>query len=187
MSNDYSISANSPAGIDDERELRLLICYFLYKINRPVEKEQFHAIMQESGFIRSFFYVDALTYLLGDNFIGVAVKDGAEYYILTAKGKFCAEEISDFSSNYHREKLLSVAINHYAKLYYENDIKVEYLSAKNGGYYVHIRCLDAGCDIMELKLLAPDLTQAELIGERVMLNPSSFYGDIMGIMLKSGD
>ena len=38
---------------------------------------------------------------------------------------------------------------------------------------------------MDLRLYAPDLTQAKLIGEKIMLNPAGFYGKIVDIALSN--
>ena len=32
------------------------------------------------------------------------------------------------------------------------------------GYYVHVRCLDVGDDLLDMKLYAPDYTQAKYLG-----------------------
>ena len=38
---------------------------------------------------------------------------------------------------------------------------------------------------MDLKLYAPDLTQAKLIGEKVLLNPSGFYSKVIELALSN--
>lgn len=57
-------------------------------------------------------------------------------------------------------------------------MKLEYIPLKKG-YYVHVRCLDRECDLLDLKLYAPDLTQAKFLGEQIMKNPAGFYGKIL--------
>jgi hypothetical protein len=63
-------------------------------------------------------------------------------------------------------------------------MKIEYIPAGKG-YYTQIRVLDTKCDLMELKLYAPDLTQAKLIGEKILLNPSGFYGKVIELALSN--
>ena len=39
--------------------------------------------------------------------------------------------------------------------------------------------------VMDLKLYAPDLTQAKLIGEKILLNPAGFYGKVIEVALSN--
>ena len=48
-----------------------------------------------------------------------------------------------------------------------------------------VRCLDVDCDLMDLKIYAPDMTQAKLLGERIMLNPAGFYGKVIDLALSN--
>ena len=38
---------------------------------------------------------------------------------------------------------------------------------------------------MDLRLYAPDLTQAKLIGEKILLNPAGFYGKVIEVALSN--
>lgn len=38
---------------------------------------------------------------------------------------------------------------------------------------------------MDLKLFAPDIRQAKLIGDRILLNPAGFYGKIIELALSN--
>ena len=38
---------------------------------------------------------------------------------------------------------------------------------------------------MDLNLYAPDLTQAKILGEKIMLNPSGFYGKVIDLALSN--
>ena len=57
-------------------------------------------------------------------------------------------------------------------------MKIDYIPLKKG-FYVHVRCLDVQDDLLDLKLFAPDDTQAKFLGEQIMLNPAGFYGKIL--------
>lgn len=69
-------------------------------------------------------------------------------------------------------------------LKYESEVKIEYIELDKG-YYVHCRCLDIGDDLLDLKLFAPDRTQAEMIGNKIMLNPTGFYSKILSFALEN--
>jgi len=76
------------------------------------------------------------------------------------------------------------ALRYFARIKYENEVKIEYIELEKG-YYVHCRCLDIGDDLLDLKLYAPDRTQAEMIGKNIMLNPAGFYSKILSIALNN--
>ena len=38
---------------------------------------------------------------------------------------------------------------------------------------------------MDIKLYAPDYSQAKLLGEKIMLNPAGFYGKVITLALSN--
>ena len=76
------------------------------------------------------------------------------------------------------------ALRYFARVQYEKELKIEYEPVGNG-YYTHVRCVDVNFDLMDLKLYAPDLAQAKLIGEKILLNPAGFYGKVIEVALSN--
>lgn len=172
-------------GIKDVPTLNILICYLLYKIARPVGREQLYEIAVGTEVINYFYYQDSLDYILRNGLISVEKgEDGAEYFRLEPKGRECAKQLKNFVPKSHRDKLVLAALRYFARLKNEQDLEIEYIKLDNG-YYTHVRCLDVDCDLMDLKLYAPDLTQAKIIGERIMLDPSGFYGKVIELALSN--
>lgn len=171
--------------INDVPTLNILICYLLYKINKPVETEQLYEIAVSTGLINYFYYQDSIDYLLKNNCIAIE-KDtnNKDSYILQPKGYACAKQLKTFAPKSYRDKLVLAALRYFARLKYEQEIKIEYIPIENG-YYTHVRCLDSKCDLMDLNLYAPDLTQAKILGEKIMLNPSGFYGKVIDLALSN--
>ena len=83
-----------------------------------------------------------------------------------------------------RDKIVQAALKYFAKIKYESEVKIDYIELKKG-YYVYCRCLDIGDDLMDLKLYAPDLSQAKLLGKNIMLNPTGFYSKIINFALNN--
>ena len=50
---------------------------------------------------------------------------------------------------------------------------------------MQVRCPDQNGDLMDLKLFAPDMEQAQLIGDKIMLDPVGFYGRIIDLVLSN--
>ena len=70
--------------IKDQQTINILICYLLYRINKPVDSEQLYDISVGTGIINYFFYHDSINYLLTDNLIKAETTDKNEtLYTLT--------------------------------------------------------------------------------------------------------
>lgn len=183
--NIFKMSEAADPEIKDVPTLNILICYLLYKINKPVEREHLYEIAVSTGLINYFYYQDSIDYLVKNGCISIEKNAaGVDCYILQAKGKICAKQLKTYAPKSYRDNLVLAALRYFARLKYEQEIKIEYIPAENG-YYTHVRCLDLKCDLMDLKLYAPDLTQAKLLGEKIMLNPSGFYGKVIDLALSN--
>lgn len=171
--------------IKDVPTLNILLCYLLYKINKPVDPEQLYEIAIGTGVVNYFYYQDSVDYLLRNGHISLSEsEDGTEQFVLNSMGIECAKQLKSYVPKSYRDKLVLAALRYFARRKYEKEIKIEYEPVGNG-YYTHVRCVDSSFDLMDLRLYAPDLTQAKLIGEKIMLNPAGFYGKVIEVALEN--
>ncbi|MCM1226490.1 MAG: DUF4364 family protein [Clostridium sp.] len=171
--------------IKDIQTVKILICYLLYRINKPVESEQLYDIAVTTGIINYFMYQEAIDYLIKNDSVSAEIQENSsKIYTLTEKGVSCARTLREYAPKSYRDKIVQAALRYFAKIKYENEVKIEYIELKKG-YYVHCRCLDVGDDLLDLKLFAPDKTQAEMIGRNIMLDPAGFYSRILNIALNN--
>ena len=155
--------------VNDLPTLNILLCYLLYKIERPVNTEQLYEIAIGTGVINYFYYQDSIDYLTKNGLISVQ-KDELEgdCYVLESMGKECAQQLKNYAPKTLRDKLVLAALRYFTRVKYEQEIKI-----------------DVDCDLMDLKIYAPDMTQAKLLGERIMLNPAGFYGKVIDLALSN--
>ena len=171
--------------VKDLPTLNILLCYLLYKIDKPVEREQLYDIAIGTGMINYFMYQDSIGYLLENGHIESNVNEsGTEVYTLCRKGIECAKQLKKYAPKSYRDKLVLAALRYFARRKAEKAVKVEYIPVENG-CYVRARCPDNEGDLLDLKLFAPDMTQAKIIGERILLNPSGFYGKLVELALSN--
>lgn len=169
--------------IKDIPTLNILLCYLMYKIGKPVETEQLYDISIGTGIINYFFYQDSIDYLLKNGLFSIEKNDtGTDCYVITPKGLACAKQLKSYAPKSYRDKLVVAALRYLAKLKYEQEVKISYIAAEKG-VYVCIKVIDVSSDLMDMKLFAPDMTQAKLIGKRIMLNPAGFYGKVMELAI----
>ena len=165
--------------IMDPHTANILICYLLYKIDKPVRVSHLYDIAVGSNIINYFAYQDSISYLTEHNSVAVRQNEEAvDYYVLTENGIRTAKELRNYVGKAYRDKLVSAAFHYFARIKRESEVKIEYIPLKKG-YYVHVRCLDIEDDLLDMKLYAPDYTQAKYLGEQIMLNPAGFYGKIL--------
>lgn len=182
--NIFKMTEYADAEIKDVPTINILLCYLLYKINRPIETEQLYEIAIGTEIINFFYYQDSIDYLLKNSLISISESDGKQYYDLEPKGVECAKRLKTYAPKSHRDKLVLAALRYFARIKAEHEMNIEYIPVE-GGYYTRVRCLDKDCDLMDLRLYAPDLTQAKLLGEKIMLNPAGFYGKIIELALSN--
>lgn len=183
--NIFKMSEIADTEIKDLPTLNILVCYLLNKIGKPVNTEHLYDILINTGLVNYFYYQDSIGFLLNNDQIKIETDDNdEECYVLMPKGAACARELKKYAPKSYRDKLVLAALRYFARLKMEQEIKIDYLDA-DGGCYIHIRCLDTKNDLMDLKLFAPDKTQAKLIGEKIMLNPAGFYGKIIDLALSN--
>ena len=182
--NIFKMSEMADTEIKDVPTLNILICYLIYKIGKPVSVEHLYDIVINTGVINYFYYQDSIDYLLTNGLTEEQDDKGVNCYVLQPKGTVCAKELKKYAPKAYRDKLVLAALRYFARIKYEQEIKIEYIPLENG-VYTHIRCLDVKNDLMDLKLYAPDMGQAKLIGEKVMLNPAGFYGKVIELALSN--
>lgn len=164
--------------LTDPYAVKILICYFLRQINRPITPDQLTQIATESGIVNYFVFTEALKGLVDTKTVSLVEQDGEEYYVLSELAKYGADDFKKIVPKSFRDKIMIAGLKFFAKLKNENDVKIS-IQEQQRGYAVNVIATDGGLVLMDLKLYAPDREQAEMLGEKIMLNPSDFYGKVI--------
>lgn len=183
--NIFKMSEMADTEIKDTPTLNILICYLLYKVKKPIEKEALYNIVMNTGIVSYFYYQDSLDFLIKNNLLDTKEgENGTTLFSVTPKGIACAKELKLYVPKSYRDTLVLAALRYFARLKHEQSVKVDYIPIENG-CYAHILCTDNVRDLMELKLYAPDITQAEFIGNQILLDPAGFYGKVIELALSN--
>lgn len=92
MENYSKMSELASTELKDVQTVKILICYLLYRINKPVDSEQLYDIAVTTEIINYFFYQDAMDYLIKNNSIhSEDGKNNTKIYTLTEKGISCSK------------------------------------------------------------------------------------------------
>ncbi len=165
-----------PSGLtlDDTYEIKILICYFLRQIDRPITHNQLAEIATADGSVNYFTFSEVVAQMLDSGMLIKKEIDGEQYYVLSENAKEGANDFKRLVPKSFRDKILSAGLKFFAKLKNDNDVKVN-ITEMDKGYCVECTCTEGELVLMELKLFALDKEQANMLSEKIVQNPSGFY------------
>lgn len=184
MDNISKISAEYSIELTEPHSVRILLCYLLDKLEKPITPVQLYDIVVGNEIVNYFYFTEALNDLTKNNTITAQKIDGVEYYVLSPKGKCGTEEFKQYVPKSFRDRVLKEALKYFAKLKQQNEVQCEITELKHG-FYVEFKILDENDNLIEMKLFAPDKEQAKIIKHQIMLNPTDFYSKIIGYVLEN--
>ena len=164
--------------LTDSYAVKILICYFLQQIGRPITPNQLTEIATSDGTVNYFVYTEAVEQMLESGTLLIEEEAGESYYVLSETGRAGAEDFKKIVPKRFRDKILSSGLKFFAKLKNDNDVKVS-VSEQGKGYSVNCICTDGGIKLMELKLYAPDEEQARMLADKILINPTDFYAKVI--------
>ena len=170
--------------LTDTYAVKILICYFLRQINRPITPMQLTEIATDDGIVNYFVFTEAVNELLEAKTLTLEEQDGEQYYVLSELAKIGANDFKRMVPNSFRNKILSSGLKFFARLKNQNDVKIS-VSEQEKGCSVNILCTEGGLTLMDLRLYAPDREQAQLLADKIMLNPADFYGKVLDYALEN--
>ena len=172
--------------LTDTYAVKILICYFLRQINRPITPLQLTEIATDDGIVNYFVFTEAMNQLLEAKTITIEEQDGEECYVLSELAKLGADDFKRMVPKSFRDKILGSGLRFFAKLKNENDVKIS-ITEQDKGCSVGVHITDGPLMLMDLKLYAPDREQAELLRDKIEKNPADFYGKVLDFALDNED
>ncbi len=164
---------------NDLNSVKILICYLLHNLGEKINSDEMYDIAVEPGIINYFYYNEAIEELLVNDTIYSDVDDaGNTCFSLSEKGEIFVKDFSSYVERSFRNRLMYSAMQYRAKKLQNASLTLDYEDADNGCRLI-CSISDGSKSLVELKLFTGNRTQAELIGERISDNPSSFYQDII--------
>ena len=168
--------------LNSVHSVKILLCYILEKLNRPVTEEQLRLISEDSGVINYFYYSDALAELIEN---GSVISDNGSIS-LTEKGRLGSEYFNRYIPLVFRKKLLKAAFGFFIREQNENVCSCD-VSEITEGCMVSFALSDGGRELINMSFFAPDRSQGELIAERIKSNPPGAYKKILSFLLDNSE
>lgn len=174
--------------MNDLHSAKILLCYLMERIDRPISEERLYDIVTGSNVINHFLYAEALEALVKNGSLSFSEKNDQSDYnngrmiVLEQKGRLGAEYFNNTIPATFRRRILTAAFHSFAAERRREESSCEITPAENG-FTVELSVHDKSLGLMKLSLYAPDRAQAELIAEHMQRNPSQLYSNVIGYVL----
>ncbi|MBQ5333577.1 MAG: DUF4364 family protein [Oscillospiraceae bacterium] len=168
--------------LNSVHSVKILLCYILDRLNRPVTEEQLRLISEDSGVINYFYYSDALAELTQN---GSVISENGNI-ILGEKGRLGSEYFNRYIPLVFRKKLLRAALSFFIREQNEENCSCE-VSEQPLGCRVNFSLSDGETELINMSFFAPDTAQGELIAEKIRSNPTGAYRNILGFLLDNSE
>lgn len=172
-------------GVRSKYEIRTLICYLIYSIGTPVDKNLIVEAIQKKGLANYFETSSCFDDLIKRNNIEL-VDEKEGLYFTTSNGEMVAKELEDTLALTVRERAYACAIELLEQRRIEKDNKVT-ITKIDKGYNVNFRILGGDVDLMSFDIYAPDINQAKLMKKNFYKDPALFYKTSIGVLTRNED
>lgn len=166
-------------GLTDRTEIKVLICYLLKSLDRPLSKKQLNEIMQQEALANYFEVSQAVGDLISQGNISYELtKENEEILTITQQGIEIAESLEVDLPRSVREKAINAAIKllTLARRKQENKIVINQI---DDGYNVTFTLGDEKTELMKLTVYVADKMQVEIIKKNFLDDPIKLYSGII--------
>lgn len=168
-----------PGGLRSRNGIKVLVCYLLKSIGRPISKQLINESLQENGLANYFEINQAVSDLCrAGSLVEQAGEDGEPVYRVTEQGRSAAQTLEVNLPRAVREKAVNAAIRLLtrAKREQENRISVEKLE---NGYHVTFTIYDSTDELLKLTVFVADSMQVETVRQHFLDDPVKLYSNII--------
>ncbi len=160
-------------------EIKVLICYVISGVNAPVPGKQLANLLNIEGIANYFEVMDALDSLLKAG--NLTYNEIDDTYDVTKVGASAADTLKTILPFTIKEKAFTLTAKMISRLKNVKDTKIETVK-ENGFTYLICAAVENGAELLSVKLLVTDETQAAAIKERFLGNPSLIYTNIVDLL-----
>ena len=159
---DFSTEGIAPGGLTSKTEIRILLCYLLSSVNRPLSLTQITDIVRRDELVNYFELSDSIPDMIKSGHIRVDhTEDKEEYYTATDLGRETSETLERSLPKTVRDKTIR---------------------ADNGGYTARMRILDGDDELLNLSVFLPDRAQVESVRRAFLGDPALLYKGVLALL-----
>ena len=173
----------SPGGMRSKNEIRILICYLLKSLKKPMKKETVLESLQKDGLANYFESSACFDDLVKHKNI-VMTEDGK--FTLSPGGNMIATQLEDSLAVTVKEKAVLCAMMLVEQEKLDKENLVDIAKCENG---YNVKCTISGGDVnlFSFELYVPDYNQAKLVKKNFRKNPELIYKTMLSVLTKQKD
>lgn len=173
----------NPGGLISTLQIKVLICYMLYSIKKPIDKQIIAELLQNEGIANYFEVVQAISEMTDGGFIKQGEKEHIE---VTEKGRNISSELEYSLPPLIKKRALKAALAVLSKIEIQQSNSAE-IQQTESGYNVVLTVKDFDKPLMSLNIAVPDKMQAEEAKELFMADPINFYAGVIALLTGDAD
>lgn len=175
-----SAGVSEVGGLFSTAEIRILLCYLISSINRPVPGRMLADVLHYEGIANVFEVNDSIAALCDNGHLKL-YDANEDTYVITPSGRDVAQTLKTTLSMTVKERAFSAALKMVSRFNHskETDIKI---SREGDKTFITCSAIDSGEPFMSVKLLVTDEEQAIFIKERFLEDPSKIYSEIIDML-----
>ncbi len=175
MENEYDAfdAGVEPGGLRTRSNVRLLICYILDSLKKPIKRDYVITSMQKNGIANYFEIIDAFVDLRNKENIEL-VDEAEDLYTVTKTGRLIAANLGEDLPKTIRERALSAVSELLMQEQNRNENTVEIVKSKHG-YMVDCHIKGGDEDLFSFQIYVPDSKQARLVKRNFLSDPEMIY------------
>lgn len=174
-----------PGGLRKRSNVRLLICYIINSVKRPIKQDLVITAMQKNGIANYFEILDAFNDLEKKQNIILTDKDN-DLYTVSASGKLIASNLSDDLPLTIRERAMSAVSELLMQERNERE-NVVTINKITNGYMVDCHITGEENDLFSFQLYVPDSKQARLVKKNFQSNAEMIYKMMIATITDNSD
>lgn len=166
----------------DENEIKIFILYLMYNIGRPLEYNDINDIVMQDGFVGGIDFADCFADLLENGNVKEIHADGKLYYAVSERGIQIVENLQDDIMSYVKTKGLKSALRMLDFKKRGAKIETSFEPRADGRFDLTCSISDNGQMSMEIKLVAENAGQLELMRYQFRENPEQVYKGMLALL-----
>lgn len=168
----------APGGLKGRAEIKLMICYLLKNLDKPLTRTQINEILQQDGIANYFEINGAISDLVSAGKITSEVVDDDELITITARTELSVAVIERDLPRSLREKAVSAALNvlQRERIKKESIVTVEPYS---DGFHVTFCVTDMDTELLKVTVYVTDERQVEIVKRNFYRSAVDIYSDLI--------
>lgn len=170
-----------PGGLTSRTEIRILICYILKRIDKPVPGTVLKEVLHYEGIANYFEVSYAISELEANGHIQAVAEDGDKLFMASASGMEIAKSLEKNLPLTIREHSCNAINKKLSRIRYEKENKVTIKNLEKG-CIVSCSVMEGEIEVLNVSLFVPDEECAQKIKDSFLDDPTSVFIGITDIL-----